>query len=145
MSQIRLLERLTTLEDPNVSAGLSSDRQLATSIVQYLTRLLNTRAGSAPIDTQYGLSDMSNIAGSFSVGTPEALSETILRQVSQYEPRLRQCRIAVSAERRDVIALRFELSGLLATERADAPDLPFVISVRVNSSGRIFVEPLRNI
>ncbi|WP_322997272.1 type VI secretion system baseplate subunit TssE [Castellaniella sp.] len=145
MSQIRLLERLTDLEDPGLSAGMSTDRQVLASIVRYLVRLLNTRAGSVPIDAQYGLSDMSNIAGSFSVGTPEALSETILRQVSQYEPRLRQCRIAVSSERRDVIALRFELSGLLAAERADAPDLPFTVSLRVNSSGQIFVEPIRNI
>ncbi|MFT0533906.1 type VI secretion system baseplate subunit TssE [Castellaniella hirudinis] len=144
MSQIRLLERLTSLEDPGLAAGSPPDRQLAASVVQHLTRLLNTRAGSVPIDAQYGLADMSNIAGSFSVGTPEALSETILRQVSQFEPRLRQCRIAVSSERRDVIALRFELSGLLTTARAGAPDLPFAVSVRINSSGRIFIEPLRN-
>lgn len=145
MSQIRLLERLTHLEDPGLSAGMPPDRQLAASIVQHLTRLLNTRAGSVPIDAQYGLSDMSNIAGSFSVGTPEALSETILRQVGQYEPRLQQCRITVSSERRDVIALRFELSGLLGPARTDAPNLPFSVSLRVNSSGRIFVESLRNI
>ena len=142
MSQIRLLERLTHLEDPGLAEGAPADRQLADSIAKHLTRLLNTRAGSVPVDAQYGLADMSNIAGSFSVGTSEALSESILRQISLYEPRLRQCRIAASPERRDVIALRFELHGLLAASRAGAPDLPFSVSVRVNSAGRIFIERL---
>ncbi|MCZ4329826.1 type VI secretion system baseplate subunit TssE [Castellaniella denitrificans] len=142
MSQIRLLERLTHFEDPGLSDGVSPDRQLSESIGLHLTRLLNTRAGSVPIDAQYGLADMSNIAGSFAVGTSEALSEAILRQISLYEPRLRQCRISVSSERRDVIALRFELSGLLAASRANAPDLPFSVSLRINSAGRIFVDRL---
>ena len=141
MIHVRLLERLSALEDPAQVAGKSSDRRLRESVVRHLERLLNTRAGAVPIDHDYGLPDMSNIAGSFALGTTESLSEAILRQVVRYEPRLKNPRMAVEQERRDVITLRFELRGQLASERADAPDQTFVMILRVNSSGRVFVEP----
>ena len=32
--------------------------------------------------------------------------------------------------------------GLLAASRANAPDLPFSVSLRINSAGRIFVDRL---
>ncbi len=141
MNQVRLLERLSALEDPTHVAGKSPDRRLRESVVRHLDRLLNTRAGSVPIDHDYGLPDMSNIAGSFALGTTESLSEAILRQIVRYEPRLKNPRITVEPEQREVITLRFELRGQLESERADAPDQTFVMILRVNSSGRVFVEP----
>lgn len=142
MSKIRLLERLSALEDPHLQAGRPPDRQLRDSIVEHLRKLLNTRAGSVPIDPNYGMPDMSNIAGSFALGTTESLSEAIIRQVARYEGRLRQPRITVEEETRDVITLRFELSGqVAATQDGGGAQQPFAMIVRVNSSGRVFVEP----
>ncbi|HUH40758.1 MAG TPA: type VI secretion system baseplate subunit TssE [Castellaniella sp.] len=140
MSDIRLLERLTLLEDPARTAGMPHDRILRDSVVRHLEHLLNTRAGSVPIDHEYGMPDMSNIAGSFALGTTESLSEAIVQQVSRYEPRLRNIRITVEQEQREVITLRFELRGLLASGRSGVPDQPLAMTIRVNSAGRIFVE-----
>src|SRR5690606_6694092 len=131
---------LTALEDPGRVAGIPHDRQLRDSVARHLERLLNTRAGSVPIDHEYGMPDMSNIAGSFALGTTESLSEAIVQQVSRYEPRLRNIRITVEQEQREVITLRFELRGLLASGRSGVPDQPFAMTIRVNSAGRIFVE-----
>lgn len=142
MSKIRLLERLSALEDPHIQAGRSPDRLLRDSVVNHLRDLLNTRAGSVPIDPNYGMPDMSNIAGSFALGTTEFLSESMLRQVLRYEPRLKQPRISVEKETREVITLRFELSGLLAgAQHEGGADQPFAMIIRVNSSGQVFVEP----
>ncbi len=141
MSHIRLLERLSALEDPGRTAGVPPDRLLRDSVASHLVRLLNTRAGSVPIDPDYGMPDMSNIAGSFALGTTESLSEAIVRQVARYEPRLRNVRITVEQEQREVITLRFELRGQLESDRAGAPGQAFAVTLRVNSAGRIFVDP----
>lgn len=142
MSKVRLLERLSALEDPHPLAGRPPDRQLRDSIVGHLQQLLNTRAGSVPIDPHYGMPDMSNIAGSFALGTTESLSEAIIGQVVRYEKRLRQPRISTEEESRDVITLRFELSGqVAASQEGGHATQPFAMIVRVNSAGRVFVEP----
>ncbi|MAK55328.1 MAG: type VI secretion system baseplate subunit TssE [Pusillimonas sp.] len=142
MYKIRLLERLSALEEPLLVAGRPVDRQLRDSIVVHLRKLLNTRAGSVPIDPNYGMPDMSNIAGSFAMGTTESLSESIIRQVARYEKRLLQPKITVEEETREVITLRFELSGQVASAQ-DGDDVlqPFAMIVRVNSSGQVFVDP----
>jgi type VI secretion system protein len=141
MSRITLLERLSALEEPRLIAGRTPDRQLRESIVDHLNRLLNTRAGSVPVDPDYGMPDMSNIAGSFAVGTAESVSEAMLRQIARYEPRLRSPRMNVEEENRDVITLRFELAGQISsTHDGDAVQQPFAMVIRVNSSGRVLVQ-----
>lgn len=141
MKKIRLLERLSALEDPRQFAGHSPDRQLRDSIVLHLRKLLNTRAGAVPIDPGYGMPDMSNIAGSFAMGTTESLSEAIVRQVARYEPRLLNPRVTVEAETKEVITLRFGLSGDVALIQDGDGFQPFKMVIRVNSSGQIYVEP----
>lgn len=141
MKKIRLLERLSALEDPRPFAGRSPDRQLRDSIVLHLQKLLNTRAGSVPIDPGYGMPDMSNIAGSFALGTTESLSEAIVRQVARYEKRLLNPRVTVEQETREVITLRFELAGDVAPLQEGDALQPFAMVIRINSSGQIFVEP----
>ncbi|NLY28301.1 MAG: type VI secretion system baseplate subunit TssE [Alcaligenaceae bacterium] len=140
MHKIRLLERLSALEDPGLTDGAPPDRQLRESVVQHLRRLLNTRAGSVPIDPGYGMPDMSNIAGSFALGTTEFLSEALIRQVSRYEPRLTDPRIEVEKENRDVITLRFALSGYVASGRGEAKKEPLAMTLRINATGQVFIE-----
>lgn len=141
MNKIRLLERLSALEDPRQFAMRSPDRQLRDSIVLHLRQLLNTRAGSVPVDPNYGMPDMSNIAGSFALGTTESLSEAIVRQVSRYEKRLQSPQVTVEEEKREVITLRFELAGKVASSQEGEQMQPFVMTLRVNSSGQVFVDP----
>lgn len=142
MKKIRLLERLSALEDPGPSSGRSPDWQLRDSIVAHLRQLLNTRAGSVPIDPAYGMPDMSNIAGSFAMGTIESLSEAMVRQIDRYEKRLLNPRVTVQTETREVITLRFELAGDVASLLESDALQPFAMTIRINSSGQIFVDPV---
>lgn len=142
MERVRLLERLSALEDPRQRSGLNDEQQLRDSIVHYLESLLNTRAGSVPIDPGYGMPDMSNIAGSFAAGTSESLAQAIAHQVSTYEPRLRDISVMVEREQRDVITLRFALHARLRSRREEAQAPHFAVTLRINSVGRVTVEPL---
>ena len=78
MIKERLLERLSRQESPNLSDRRSPEDVVKASIQRYLSRLLNVRRGSVPVDAEYGLPDMSNIAGSFAVGYVSDIQREIL-------------------------------------------------------------------
>ncbi|MCX5590251.1 type VI secretion system baseplate subunit TssE [Alcaligenes endophyticus] len=141
MREIRLLERLSVLENPSLVVGRSPDRLLRDSIVLHLSELLNTREGAVPIDPNYGMPDMSNIAGSFALGTTESLSEALIRQVARYEKRLMNPRVTVEQESKEVITLRFELMGEVAPIQEGERPQPFAMIIRINANGQVFVEP----
>jgi len=142
MPSLRLSERLTQAVTPLVVSGLASDSLTKRSIIDHLTRLLNTRQGSAPIDASYGMSDMSNIAGSFAVGTTESICEEVAIQIARYEPRLTNPRITVrnNAEERNVISLRFDVSARLVNQNMQPTDELLSLLMRIDASGRIHLQ-----
>lgn len=107
--------------------------------MDHLTRLLNTRQGSAPIDPHYGMADLSNIAGSFAVGTTESICEEVALQIDRYEPRLVNARITVSntADERNVLTLRFDITARLADPQGRATDEALALEMRIDASGRV--------
>lgn len=143
MPSLRLSERLTYAVNPRSAAGMTAFSLGKKSIVDHLTRLLNTRQGSVPIDADYGISDLSNIAGSFAVGTTEAICEEVATQIIRYEPRLANPRITIgnSTEERNVIALRFDVTAqLLNSQRKDTGEVLSLV-MRIDSSGRVNLMP----
>jgi type VI secretion system protein len=147
MPSLRLSERLTFAVNPRLTSGMTADSLSKKSIIDHLTRLLNTRRGSAPIDVNYGISDLSNIAGSFAMGTTEAICEEVAIQISRYEPRLANPRITVSntTEERNVIALRFDLTARLMSAQRKPTDELFSLVMRIDSSGRVHLMPRRDL
>ena len=139
MPSLRLSERLTYAVNPRLTAGMTADTLGKKSIVEHLTRLLNTRQGSAPIDPNYGMSDLSNIAGSFAMGTTESICEEVALQISRYEPRLANPRITVSntPDERNVIALRFDVTARLVDTQRKASDETLSLMMRLDASGRV--------
>jgi type VI secretion system protein len=146
MPSLRLSERLTYAVNPRLTAGMTTDALGKKSIVDHLTRLLNTRQGSVPIDPNYGMSDLSNIAGSFAMGTTESICEEVAIQINRYEPRITYPRIAVSnsTDERNVIALRFDLTARLVDSQQKPTDEVLSISMRIDSSGRVHLLPRRD-
>lgn len=136
---LRLSERLTYADNPRLISGLSVEAIEKKSIVDHLTRLLNTRQGSVPIDHTYGMSDLSNIAGSFAVGTTESICEEVATQISRYEPRLTNPRITVShaTDERNVIALRFDVKARLVDLQRKPTDEILSLIMRIDASGRV--------
>lgn len=139
MAKLRLDERLLYTTAPRLTAGQSHDSLVRKSVMDHLTRLLNTRRGSVPIDPDIGLSDMSNIAGSFAQGTTQTICEEVVQQISRYEPRLKDPKVATSKleQEREVITLRFEITGSLVDSSARTGPDTLSIIMRINSHGFI--------
>jgi type VI secretion system protein len=138
--QERLLERLTSVEAPRLVAGRSHETLVINSIVNHIQRLLNTMRGTVGIDANYGMSDLSNIAGSFSVGYTDFIQSEIIEQVTRYETRLLNPKISTLEELRSVITLKFELIGEVEVGTAQSGTKVLRLFLRVNSAGRVAVE-----
>ncbi|MDH4401111.1 MAG: type VI secretion system baseplate subunit TssE [Burkholderiaceae bacterium] len=143
MVKERLLERLSRQEQPNRNDRRPPEDIVKLSIQGYLSRLLNVRRGSVPIDAEYGLPDMSNIAGSFAVGYVSEIQRDILLQIDLYEKRLLRPTIQQVVEEREIITLKFILTGQL-----DVGTIPgtlmkeFSMFLRINAAGQVSLEPM---
>lgn len=111
------------------------------SIKRHLSKLLNVRRGSVPIDPDYGMSDMCNIAGSFAYGSVSDIQRDILIQVETYEKRFLNPRIMQLTESREVITLKFQLIGQIDIGSGSSSNLKdFSMFLRINSAGQIRLE-----
>jgi type VI secretion system protein len=144
MARACLLDRLLQIANPRAIAGMSPERVAQQSIMRHLTHLLNTRKGSVPIDPDYGLSDMNNIAGSFSSGTSEDICIEIIEQINRYELRLSNPKISSVSEIQDIISLKYELSAQIIGSQTVLANDSFSFYLRVNSAGRVRLEPRRD-
>ena len=141
MAKERLLERLSRQELPNLNDRRTPEDLVKASIQRYLARLLNVRRGSVPVDIEYGLSDMSNIAGSFAVGYVSEIQREILIQIDRYERRLLKPTIQQVVEEREVIPLKFILKGPIDL-RVGSTEVIKELSMflRIDSAGQVRVE-----
>lgn len=141
MIKERLLERLTREESPKLSDRRSHEELVMESIKRHLSKLLNVRRGSVPIDPDYGMSDMCNIAGSFAYGSVSDIQRDILIQVETYEKRFLNPRIMQLTESREVITLKFQLIGQIDIGSGSSSNLKdFSMFLRINSAGQIRLE-----
>lgn len=141
MIKERLLERLTRVESPSVYNRRSQEELVFDSIKRHLSKLLNVRRGSVPIDPDYGMTDMCNIAGSFAFGAVSDIQREILIQIETYEKRFLNPRIMQLIEEREVITLKFQLMGQIDVSSDSRINLKdFSMFLRVNSAGQIRLE-----
>ena len=141
MAKERLLERLSRQELPNLNDRRTPEDLVKASIQRYLSRLLNVRRGSVPIDIEYGLSDMSNIAGSFAVGFVSEIQREILIQIDRYEKRLLKPTIQQVVEEREVITLKFILRGQIDLSVGSTEVIKELsMFLRIDSAGQVRVE-----
>ena len=77
-SRERILERIAFWKEGAERDRLSRYESVSSSVRAHLSRLLTTRKGSVPISPEYGVPDLSNIAGSFESGSSLQMVQTIL-------------------------------------------------------------------
>jgi len=137
----RLLERLSRQELPHLNDRRTPEDLVKASIQRYLSRLLNVRRGSVRVDAVYGLSDMSNIAGSFAVGYVSEIQREILIQIDRYEKRLLKPTIQQVVEEREVITLKFILKGQIDLSVGSTEVIKELsMFLRIDSAGQVRVE-----
>lgn len=108
----RMLERLATLDlsDDQIRVWHQQDQALM-SIRNHLSSLLNTRAGSVPIDPEYGVPDMSVGPGSSEFPNADVMAQALLAVVARYEQRLNKPRLQIVLSHADNISTRLILDG----------------------------------
>jgi type VI secretion system protein len=136
MREHRLLERIANF----VEGGDRTDRTrievLQQSILEHLTRLLNTRQGSVLIDPLFGVPDFTNLTGGMAMGSTREIEDEISRMVTKYEPRIQCPKVTFMQESTNVLSLQFTLEGWI---EADREKMPLKISTAVGSNGRVSV------
>ena len=136
----RLFERLTCKEAPHLLAGRSVTSVIIDSIVNHLNGLLNTRRGEVQTDQYYGMPDLSNIAGSLTLGYSEMIQAEIVSQVVHYENRLLSPKLEPVDETQEIITLKYELLGSIDVNNETMKPSQLSLYLRVNSAGRIGIE-----
>lgn len=136
MKERRLLERIAAYEAGGERSHVTRVDVLLESILAHLTRILNTRQGSVPIDLEFGVPDFTNLASSFSAGSAQEIVADITRMLRRYEPRLRLPRVEVVDGGNELLSLSFAIEGTVAV---DDRDIPIRFATRVSSDGRVSV------
>jgi type VI secretion system protein len=140
----RLLERIANLEVP-IPTGVVTLHEIAIkrSIMSYLERLLNTRRGDPAIDPNYGLPDMANIAGTLHAESNEQLEQDIVEQIQIYEKRYIEPSITQVFDEKNTTAFRYELRGMIDISEIGDVKREFIVTLKLNSGGRITLEEKR--
>ena len=128
-----LLERLRKPEPEAARTIRENTNRLADSVLANLRHLLNSRHGVSPIQQDYGIPDLCDVAHSF----PEAIGsmrKAIKTAIEKYEPRLKRVTVKHVEAPDDVLALRFEITAELVTEEEKAS---VFIETRIDSSGEV--------
>jgi type VI secretion system protein len=133
------LSRIERAADPNAnerSAGRDSDVESA--VVQHLSRMLNTRMGSALTCADYGVVEVSEILYDF----PDAvgiMQRSLKNTIQTYEPRLKNVQVRhVKSETPGDLTLQFEITAQL--QLADGRRQAMRLSTAVDGSGNVKVQ-----
>jgi len=132
----RLLERIANWKAGDERTNQTQVDVLVRSVMDHLTRLLNTRQGSVQIDPLFGVPDFTNLAGGMAAGSTREIEEEIRRMVLRYEPRIKSPKVTLNRELTDVLSIRFALEGSL---EVDNREIPLQISTIVGASGKVNV------
>jgi len=133
MAEERLLERIARLESKDTRGNLTSVEREINSIISHLQRMMNTRQGSVPIAMDYGIPDFTNFPGETLSKTGQKMEKIIRESILKYEPRLHNVKISFDIQPDDVLALRFKLDAILASDK----NVPVVVETIFSSSGRV--------
>jgi type VI secretion system protein len=136
MREARLLERIRFRERNPQRREAKDTGQVIDSVLDHLTRILNTRRGNVPIAEDYGIPDYTEFLQNF----PESLRdlETAIEQtVTQYEPRLKAVRVNFVSQDEAVFAVKFQISAKLA---GMAGNTSVLFESKLDTGGKISIK-----
>jgi len=119
MGEKRLIERLVSRSD--LQENRESKEILTDSVINYLSRLLNTRWGTVLIDPEYGLPDFSELPGNFASPETEAVRQLICNTIEKYEPRLKNVEVIFKGSSDDNFSICFGISGTIVQQEQRIP------------------------
>ncbi len=130
-----LLERLSNPRPGAPRTARQDERQLVATILDHLTRMLNTRRGNAPVAPDYGIPDLADLVHSFPEAT-RTMEQAIRATIEKYEPRLSNVRVRYSGTEEDVFSIHFDITAVLAPS-GSGRSVSF--ETMVGSSGKVSI------
>jgi type VI secretion system protein len=112
MAEERLLERLRSWEREPLRRERTDQGRLVDSILVHLRFILNTRQGGVPIAALYGVPDFLDFLQSYPDSVRE-IERSIREVIRSYEPRLEGVQVDFVPQEDDLLALRFQIVGLV--------------------------------
>jgi type VI secretion system lysozyme-like protein len=131
MSQVRLLKRLTSWQQGKSPKGDSLSIQ--ESILLDVESLLNSQQGNILIDDAMGLNDLQGHFNSHGAPDLEELTTHISTQISLYEPRLKNVRLSLDEEHKNLSSFSWRLASVTNNE------LDVFASIIINADGRVSI------
>jgi type VI secretion system protein len=126
---------LDRLADPRPNAPRTTqqnERQILSSVLDHLAKMLNTRRGNAPVAPDYGIPDIVDMVHSFPVSI-RIMEQAIRNTIEKYEPRLNNVRVRHSSNEEEVFSLHFEVTATLESGNS------VWFETKVDSSGEVQV------
>lgn len=120
----RLFERLTHAQERRERLALSRNSSVhdrnespeLASVKAHLSRLLNTRRGSAFVDNQYGIPALAVAPNNNSLGDRDAIAGLLRNVIEQYDMRLVNVSVHVAQKRGDEVAVGCEIRASIRSD-----------------------------
>jgi type VI secretion system protein len=125
-ANLSLFERLDALADDAPAFPEGQGRE--GSVKRHLTKLLNSRAGGAAIQPDYGLSDFNDVAREHP-DLPGAVAREVQTLLRRYEPRLRAVEVTPHPSPDDPTGLHFTITATLVRSDGEAVPTTFDLSL----------------
>lgn len=124
----RLFERLTHAQERRERLALSRSSTVfergesaqTASIKSHLSRLLNTRRGSAYVDKDYGIPALAVSPNNNSLGDRDAIAGLLRHVIEQYDTRLVNVSVHISQQRSDDVAVGCEIRARIRPDLLQA-------------------------
>ena len=136
MHRPRLLERVSRRERVGAPRQAPS-AELLDSVLAHLSRVLNTRQGSVPMDPQFGVGDFGNLGSGTSAGDTGDIEARLQTTIERYEPRLLHPRVRLCRDRSDALSMSFSLEAAFAPDRREQS---LSLLTRIDAQGRVRVD-----
>ena len=115
-----LLERFREPRLDEELVATQNTAALVDSVLQHLTKMLNTRCGGPLIQPDdYGMIDLSDVVYSF----PDSIADVqraIRAGIEDYEPRLRNVGVEYEESEEDILTLKFRITAQLLLPKSKA-------------------------
>ncbi len=137
MAGLRFLERLRQLQKDPERRLAPTPEEVTASVINYVSKILNTRKGSTVLDEDFGIGDFTSSGLSFTKEDMPHVEQEIASFIERYEPRLHNVEVRFTPDSERTLQMIFSLNAELRYQGDDAFSVHFV--TRVDPLGRVTV------
>lgn len=145
MHRSRLLERVSLAEHvaqgqtqstttPRARRRETGSAEFLRSVIDHLSRLLNTRQGFVPLDAGFGVCDFTNLGAGTDAGELADVERQLQSMIERYEPRLRRPVVRVCRQRSDALNMRFTIDATIGPGPAE---YSLHLATRIDPQGQV--------